>query len=914
MLSLGPLAFAAPWILLALAALPVLIWLLRVVPPAPKRLSFPAIRLLYDLKPRDETSATTPWWLLLLRLLLAALVILALAQPLLNPRAQLVGGGPMLLLIDDGWAAGRNWQARQQAADELLDQAERSGREVILLTTAPNREGVPGTLNRLRPGEARSQVQALLPKPWPGDRQALLTWLESQPLPNSAESFWLSDGVDSPGATALASRLQRLGALTVMEPEAGNLPRLAFPPESGVDGLTATVARAPGIGPSSLWLRALAADGRILAREQIEFPTGETSASKRIVLPTELRNEIARLDIENDGTAGSVALIDERWRRRPVGLVSETSFQASQPLLSELHYLDQALSPFSEVRRGRIETLLERELAVILLPDSGTLAGPEREALQRWVREGGLLLRFAGPILASTVEEGGEQALVPVRLRQGGRLLGGALSWTQPAQLAPFPSSGPFRGLTIPPDVTVQRQVLAQPSLDLNDRTWAALQDGTPLVTAAQEGDGWLVLVHTTANPDWTNLPISGLFVQMLQRVVAMSQGVQGARGDQPLPPVETLDGFGRLVTPPAAVQALLPGNEEPRFGPTLPPGFYGSDQARIALNLAPAIGSVTPLGELPGGIARLGYERGEEVDLRPFLFTAALILLLLDMLISLLLRGLLPPGRMGSRAGGTAAILAVVALAMASPAHAQTQSDDSFALAASLTTVLAYVRTGDRDIDETSRDGLIGLSRALQRRTAVEPGEPMGINVETDDLAFFSLLYWPVAPSQSALSQTAISRLNSFLRTGGTIVFDTRDQGEVSFGGTSPGLQRLQQMTRGLDIPQLEPIPDEHVLTKTFYLMDSFPGRFTGGTIWVERPGGRSTDEVSSVIVGSHDWAAAWAVDGNSRHRFPVMPGGEVQREWAYRFGVNLVMYALTGNYKADQVHIPSILERLGQ
>jgi len=70
----------------------------------------------------------------------------------------------------------------------------------------------------------------------------------------------------------------------------------------------------------------------------------------------------------------------------------------------------------------------------------------------------------------------------------------------------------------------------------------------------------------------------------------------------------------------------------------------------------------------------------------------------------------------------------------------------------------------------------------------------------------------------------------------------------------------------------------------------------------------------VSRVIIGGHDWASAWAVDNAGRPMFPVVPGGERQREMAYRFGVNLVMYTLTGNYKSDQVHVPAILERLGQ
>jgi len=102
MLALGSLAFAAPWLLTALAALPVIWWLLRVTPPAPRLISFPAIRLLLGLTPREETPARTPWWLILLRTVLAALVILALAHPLLNPRLRLVGDGPVALIVDDG--------------------------------------------------------------------------------------------------------------------------------------------------------------------------------------------------------------------------------------------------------------------------------------------------------------------------------------------------------------------------------------------------------------------------------------------------------------------------------------------------------------------------------------------------------------------------------------------------------------------------------------------------------------------------------------------------------------------------------------------------------------------------------------------------------------------------------------------
>ena len=107
---------------------------------------------------------------------------------------------------------------------------------------------------------------------------------------------------------------------------------------------------------------------------------------------------------------------------------------------------------------------------------------------------------------------------------------------------------------------------------------------------------------------------------------------------------------------------------------------------------------------------------------------------------------------------------------------------------------------------------------------------------------------------------------------------------------------------------------PPDHVLTRAFYLVQDFPGRWTGGQLWVERHEGGVNDGVSSLIIGSHDWAAAWALDDRRRPMFAVVPGGERQREYAFRFGINLAMYAMTGNYKADQVHLPAILERLGQ
>jgi hypothetical protein len=925
MLTLGLIGFANPWMLTALVALPLIWLLLRLTPPAPRLQRFPAIRLLYDLTRREETPARTPWWLVLLRLTIAALIILALSQPVVNPSFRLAGQGPLLLVVDDGWAAARDWQARQRALGDYIERAERAQRPVVLVTTAAARdESRTRAQGPMRPTEVRAIAQALQPKPWPTDRVKALQAIDALGLEGQAEAVWLADGLADGAADdatrRLAERLQRFGGLTIVSPASHQLPRLLLAPDSRPAELLVPVERADGAGELALQIRAIATDGRMIAREPLRFAEGATRAELKLVLPTELRNEIARIDIDEEATAGAAALIDERWRRRPVGLIASTSFGTAQPLLDEVFYLDRALSPFAEVRRGAVSTLLQRDLAVVVVPDAAPLAPADRDRLTQWMKAGGVVLRFAGPHLAETLDE-----LVPARLRRGDRTMGSALSWSQPAGIAPFDASSPFFGIPVPNDTKVRRQVLAEPTLDLGSRTWARLLDGTPFVTADRRDGGWLVLIHTTANADWSNVALSGLFVEMLQRIVALSQGLAGASGDQPLPPLQTLDGFGRMGAPPADAAPLAKGGLDAAVGPTSPPGFYGTELMRRALNLQSTVKGLKAMPPAPPGVRAADYAAGREIDLRGPLFAGALALGLVDILIALAMRGLI-----AAFGWGAAAILLTLWLPLGHQASAQTQQAqirqtqpaspqaarpgaiDGYALEATLQMRLAYVITGQNDLDDISRAGMLGLSEMLNRRTAIEAAAPIAVDVESDELAFFALLYWPVSPDARLPTAAAVAKLNTYLRNGGTILFDTRDQGDIGPSGGGPGTRRLRQLTRGLDLPTLVPVPAEHVLTKAFYLMSEFPGRWAGGTVWVERDEGRG--EVSSVIIGGNDWAGAWAIGQNGRHLFPVVPGGEQQREMAFRFGINLMMYALTGNYKADQVHVQTILERLGQ
>ena len=261
------------------------------------------------------------------------------------------------------------------------------------------------------------------------------------------------------------------------------------------------------------------------------------------------------------------------------------------------------------------------------------------------------------------------------------------------------------------------------------------------------------------------------------------------------------------------------------------------------------------------------------------------------------------------------------------SPENALAQMSQDRAIAASRAVVLAYVETQDARQDEISRAGLLGLSQALFQRTSIEPAPPMGLSLARDELSFFPFLYWPITLGQQALSSEELSKLNRYLKGGGMILFDTRDSDIARVGQTTKEGRVLQQLASGLNLPPLAPIAPDHVLTRSFYLLQDFPGRYPRGGIWVEAPQNSGVqvegmpfrnlnDGVTPVVIGGNDWAAAWAVDEAGEPLLPVGRGmaGERQREIALRFGVNLIMHVLTGNYKSDQVHVPELLKRLGE
>ena len=925
-----PLTFAVPLVLAGLIALPAIWLLLRVTPPQPRRIAFPPLKIVADLIPRRESPARTPWWLLLLRLVIAALLILAAAGPILNPAPSLDGDqrAPVLMIVDNGAGAAADWRRHAAIALEQGEAIARDGRSMGVVATA-----TPAAQIALKaPATALERLRAVVSRPhfpeagsW---RRAVGAFLEAHP---DTEILWISSGVGIAGEDDMAMLLAEIAqdhTLTVMR--ADPAPALALGnARNTAQGLSVDVLRAGPNARDEGRVRAADLRGLPLAEETFVFLPDETETTTRFDIPIELRNSVARIDIVEEASAAATTLLDSRSRRSRVGIVTGTTLDLAQPLLAPTFYLERALEPYAEIREGRggsadaIEELLDGQVNVLVLADIGVLPAGTQERIATFMEEGGLLLRFAGSRMTGNVDD-----LLPVRLRDGGRNLGGALSWDAPRTLADFTQESPFHGLAVPDELGISRQILAEPSGALTERTWAALEDGTPIVTADRRGEGMSVLFHVTADASWSNLPLTGLFVDMLRKTLQFAAappgaGLQTGGERQPVAPRLTLDGAGNLGSPPSHARPVTRAFAA-RAGFDHPPGFYGPTESAIAVNALNAGDRLVPVDFAILDARVLPLEPADTVDLRPPLLMAAFGLLLVDTVLAMLLSG--HAGAFAARfrrAAVGAGALALTFLAIGAPGPAKADTIEH--IEAAMVTRLGYVRTHDARVDEISHAGLDGLSRALAARTSLEPGAPLGVDIETDELAFFPVLYWPIVPDAPMPSREAMQRIDAYMKNGGMLIMDTRDAATNWRPGSarSPEAEYLRRLLADVDVPPLEPMPPDHVLTKTFFILDELPGRHSSGVTWVEelppapvedgmRPA-RAGDAVSPIIITANDLAGAWAIGSRGEAMLPVSGSDPRQREMAFRAGMNIVMYALTGNYKADQVHVPALLERLG-
>jgi hypothetical protein len=288
-------------------------------------------------------------------MLAAALVILALAEPVLNPNrtSALSGSGPVVLVVDNGWAAAAQWASRTSMIELLIAEAEGQSRPVMVVATASAAKSPAAKVEA--PGAARSTAAAIQPQPFAPDRMAAAEAI-ARALAGAADSsiVWLSDGVDHDGsARAFADRLAAFAGarLAIVETRPGNEALGTSAAVTTGGRLEAQVLRAEG-GLRTGVLHALSARGQRLGQIAFVLNVGDTRAIAAFDLPLELRNQVTRIEIAGERSAGAVHLLDARSRWHRVGVYSSESREQAQPLLAPLYYIERALVPFTEIAKS----------------------------------------------------------------------------------------------------------------------------------------------------------------------------------------------------------------------------------------------------------------------------------------------------------------------------------------------------------------------------------------------------------------------------------------------------------------------------------------------------------------------------------------------------------------------------------
>ncbi|EJF75640.1 DUF4159 domain-containing protein [Bartonella alsatica] len=928
------MSFAAPLLLLGLLSLPIIWWLLRITPPSPSKELFPPSRFLPKPTNQQETTNYTPWWLLLLRLTLAALIIIALAQPIWNQKPiALSQSQPLAIIIDNGWASTKEWKKRISVAETLLAQAEKYQKDVYFLATAEN------DVSNIGPLPAKTIKQHLMylqPRPWSVNRMHALKKLIEITKGEPLDIAYLSDGLQTNDDDQIFTLIEKLKPKTFLWYLTDISDLIAITAiENNNGNMAARVIRSTTHGKLQATLNLYDANNQLLGHFTTNFLEGEATTLVPFNVPLELRNDIAWIKINNQPHAAATFLVGSRNKVSRVALLSPNTNEMVQPLLSPFYYIIKALQDHTQLitADGRelsidIDHLLKQNPSVFIIGDIVNMSEEVEKKLSEFVNKGGTLIRFAGENLSAAEHS---DSLLPVSLHSGKRLLGSIMSWTKPQKLAPFAKNSLFFDLPFPEDVTVSRQILAEPSPDLFEKTWLSLSDGTPLITATERGKGTLILIHIAPDPTWSNLPLSGFFAQMLQKLITLSAYKDTnlthiKKGTTIQNPWRTITADGQLQIPPSYVVPLILGPQDtPTPSYLTPPGLYGVKNNFYALNLLNHSSHLMKQTSLPPSLSErpLSYDTKEKYLIGPLL-GLAILLFAFDNFLVLWIGGAFFLNRQRNMLLFLPLTICLIAFfSHILTVHAQDiENHNETIIQAAGAAHLAYVVTHNHEIDTTSKSGLEALSQFIAERTMLSPGSVIALDLDKDELAFYPLIYWPIDANSPLPTQKSLEKINSFMKHGGTILFDTRDQISTNLnlkGTATPATQRLRAILKGLSIPTIEPASNDHVIARSFYIMPDFPGLYRGSPLWVESSSTNkknkssliSGDNVSSLLITANNFAGAWALDEKGMWKYPLIPNDPMQRLWSFRAGLNIVIYVLTGNYKADQVHVPALLER---
>lgn len=910
------LQFLSPFMLGFLLLLPALWWLLKVIPPKPKHVKFAGTFLLQNIKEKDHEKRTMPLWLLLLRMAIITLFIIAFAGPFYNNKDEDVktSSSISVIIIDNSWSAAQNWgQIKSDLGSLSKKRALEDQQTLYFLTTTRTADQInePEPLNALT--DIMGRIETLSVNPWQSDFGHLQKQMDIvQKRHADFTLYYMDDGyLDTQETDFLNAQaavefytVKNATALVLIDKNTNEAPAL-YNALNRDDVFRDDSHRLIRSRDDALAGGTLSLNTRKNTNIPMPFTFGVDDTRYPIKtdrLPEGVVDHVKSLSVQGQNHVGGSYPFTQDSAPKIIGLLGNDPGD-KRDFLKGYFYIDKALSPFHTILYGDVNTLTDKA-DVIIMTDTDLLTDTNRTLIDDFMNEGGIIIRFADDDLAN----GKFKDLSPTPLRTTNRQLGSSFSWEIPQKISHYNEDTIFNNLPLSDDIKITRQLLAEPSLALQDKSWAFLEDGTPMITATTKGNGWLFLYHSNLDPAWSNLALSGIFQEQLKKIVKLSYRIGQSSSPQNSKAfyiTKRFNGIGDLLEPLGHEVRITPDSTINALSDKTPPGIYSNGFETRILHIGDMIKSPPPitdnaLSEINNN-ARVTYYGGLS-------FITYKHLLMLLALLFMTIEAFWYCGFF-RRFKAIGMVLGIVCLGLTLHGNDATASQGKKDSPAYLSShaVLAYVITGDSQIDTLSRFGLEALVRETQRRTIADVDSVKGIDIEQDILSFYPFIYWPLTNTQSPISKETAHKINNYVSRGGTVFFDTRD----GYTGETAINRSLQNVITHLPIPTLSKLPDNHVLKRSFYILKETPGLYDRQTLWYVPTESTDNDGVTPYIIGGNDWASIWATDPSGRP-MTHLKNKAYQRELAYRFGVNMVLYALTGNYKDDQIHIPFILERL--
>ncbi len=892
------IGFANFYALFGLLLTPIIWIIVKAFPPKPKSYNFSSFFLLEKIDYDAPKNQKTPLWLVVFRIFFFILIVLFFSKPFLKNNNSFGDKKyeKYLIVVDTGWSMAKDWNKYKELVQEISQEAEKNKKKILFFHSKLNSYKDVKTFETNY--AFRNYLENLYPLPLQFKEGSLDKLIQDESLFKNSKIFIISSKFDFHNFNSYYKKFSLIKNNSNNYYYISPLDTILIINSLKVtkDKIICEVLR---LGENNLeqkfFLNIKTVNNEIVYKNKHIMKENENKKIINLSFPTEVFNQIKSIRIVGQNHAGAIYYFDDFSKKKNIAILNDNEFYKESPLLSPVYYIKKSLEAKHNIKIEKIDNIIKQKFSTIIIPETVIIPNEYNKKLNEWLLEGGTLIRFSGERL---VEE--KSNFLPSQGTYSKiRNIEGQLTINNNLFISDFEKDSIFTGLQIPKDITINKQLIFD-SYPKQINVLAKLNDNTPLVSMKKLGEGKIILFHIGANNNWSNLPISSLFPDMINRVLLFSKNYNSSDLKN-LTLNKEMDGFGNLVLPKKIItfdsfdklKTLKPSTNNP-------PGKYENNQISIALNLSTNINQQQSEKVYTNILSNYSFKNTK--DLSSIILKIILTMFILDILLTIMIKNNVNFSKIFAKRNN---LILIILFFLTLIKLDSVSANETF---------LAYIKIENTKINNISENGLETIRNLLTTRTSINPKGVIGLDIKSDHIYRYPFIYWPLTKNLLSIKKPEIIKIKNYLNNGGIFFFDIIGFSRKNLNLKEKKFQEIRNFLNAIGANELSIIPEGHTLTKSFYLLNKFPGKWDNRILFVENSNLQYKDGVSSVILGFNDWAKAWAVDNNNLPLFPVVPGGERQRELSYRFGINIAMYALTGNYKSDQIHSKSILKRLSK